>query len=238
MMTNGSVEKAMESTKSAQPPESFKSFPNTRPPDTLVKTYLQMKDWSQFRPSYLNYVNGIKIMCMDTADVGFYRFLYTSVGKPWRWRDREFKSDEEIEALLLDPGTSVHVLYVDGAPAGYIELVQHKERPRSRFFSTEIVYYGLRSAYIGRGLGKHLLSHGIAYAWNKGTQRLWVHISNLDGPHALDNYIKRGFKIYKVEKEPMPERYLYINPGESAPSRAMMQSTRIAVEKESMPEYS
>lgn len=208
MAINGTVEKATGSTKSAKPQVSSNSFPNIRLPDTLVTTYLQMTDWSHFRPAYLNYLGGMKLMCMATPDVAFYRFLYSSVGEQWRWRDRLSHSDEEIKTLLLDPGTSVHVLYVAGAPAGYIELAERKEGPTGRFFSTEIVYFGLRAAYIGRGLGKHLLSHGIAYSWNRGTQRLWVHTCNLDGPHALNNYIKRGFKIYRVEKEPMPERYL------------------------------
>jgi GNAT superfamily N-acetyltransferase len=208
MAITGSVEKATGSTKSSSLQVSSNSLPNIRLPDTLVTTYLQMTDWSQFRPAYLNYLDGIKLMCMGTPDVAFYRFLYSSVGEEWRWRERLSHSDEEIKALLLEPGTSVHVLYVNGVPAGYIELAERKEGPTGRFFSTEIVYFGLRSTYIGRGLGKHLLSHGIAYAWNRGTQRLWVHTCNLDGPHALNNYIKRGFKIYRVDKEPMPERYL------------------------------
>jgi Acetyltransferases len=208
MAINGSAERARASTKSGQPQVFSEPFPNTSLPDTLVTTYLQMTDWSEFRPAYLNYLDGIKLMCMETPDVAFYRFLYTSVGQQWRWRERLNQSDEEIEALLLAQGTSVHVLYVNGAPAGYIELVQRKEGSTGRFYSTEIVYFGLRPGYTGRGLGKHLLSHGIAYAWNKGTQRLWVHTCNLDGPHSIDNYIKRGFKIYKVEKQPMPESYL------------------------------
>lgn len=208
MAINGSVEKATGSTKSDPLQVSSNSLSNIRLPDTLVTTYLQMTDWSQFRPAYLNYLDGMKLMCMGTPDVAFYRFLYSSVGEEWRWRERLSHSDEEIKALLLDPGTSVHVLYVNGVPAGYIELAERKEGPTGRFFSTEIVYFGLRSTYIGRGLGKHLLSHGIAYAWNRGTQRLWVHTCNLDGPHALNNYIKRGFKIYRVDKEPMPEGYL------------------------------
>jgi len=208
MTIHGSIEKATGSTKSSPLQASSNSLPNLRLPDTLVTTYLQMTDWSQFRPAYLNYLDGMKLMCMGTPDVAFYRFLYSSVGEEWRWRERLSHSDEEIKALLLDPGTSVHVLYVHGVPAGYIELAERKEGPTGRFFSTEIVYFGLRSTYIGRGLGKHLLSHGIAYAWNRGTQRLWVHTCNLDGPHALNNYIKRGFKIYRVDKEPMPERYL------------------------------
>jgi len=208
MESISSVEKAAASTKIAQIPVSSNSLPAIAIPDTLVTTYLQMTDWADFRPAYLNYLAGIKVMCMDTPDVAFYRFLYSSIGKELRWRERLSQSDEEIEELLLVPGTSVHVLYVDGAPAGYIELAQRKDGPGSRFYSTKIAYFGLRPNYIGRGLGKHLLSHGIAYAWNKGTQRLWVHTCNLDGPYALNNYIKRGFKVYRVERKPMPECYL------------------------------
>lgn len=185
-----------------------KSLTSTPLPDTLVITYLQMTEPTHFRPAYLNYPEGIKVMCMDTPDVAFYRFLYTTVGKSWRWRDRLSYSDEEIKAILVAPGTSVHVLYIDGAPVGYIELVQRREGPSGYFYSTEIVYFGLRENYLRRGLGRHLLSHGIAYAWNKGTQRLWIHTSNLDSPYALDNCLKCGFKVYRVEKEPMPEYYM------------------------------
>lgn len=208
MAINGSVQKIMGSTKSIQPQVVSTSVSNIRLPDTLVTTYLQMTDWTQFRPAYLNYLDGIKVMCMETPDVPFYRFLYTSIGKQWRWRDRLSQSDEEIKTLLVAPGTSVHVLYVDGSPAGYIELAERKEGSTGRFFSTEIVYFGLRPTYMGRGLGKHLLSHGVAYAWNRGTQRLWVHICNLDGSRAFNNYVKRGFKIYRVDKQPMPKQYL------------------------------
>jgi GNAT superfamily N-acetyltransferase len=208
MAINGSVEKAVESSNSAQLLEPSESSPKITVPPILVTTHLQMADWSEFRPAYLNYPDGIKVMCMDAPDVAFYRFLYAAIGKHWRWYDRLSYSDEELETLLAAPGTSVHVLYVDGSPAGYIEMVQHPEGPSRRYHSTEVVYFGLRPSYIGRGLGKHLLSHGIAYAWNKGTQRLWAHTCNLDGPYALENYVKRGFKVYRVDKEPMPERYL------------------------------
>ena len=58
------------------------------------------------------------------------------------------------------------------------------------------------------GLGKHLLSYGIERAWEADIERLWLHTCNLDSPHALDNYLKRGFHIYKMHRQPMPERYL------------------------------
>jgi GNAT superfamily N-acetyltransferase len=206
MMFINSLNKVKKNLTSLQHPVSSKPLPE-KLPDTLVITYLQMKDWSEFRPAYLNYPDGIKVMCMDTPDVDFYRFLYTSIGKQWRWSDRLSFSDEQIKALLSVPGTSIHVLYVGGVPAGYIELAKHIENKSTKSHSTEIVYFGLRPSYLSRGLGKHLLSHGIAYAWNKGTQRLWVHTCNLDDSRTLENYINRGFKTYKIEKKPMPEHY-------------------------------
>lgn len=169
-------------------------------PETLVITYLEMTRRSAFRPAYLD-GDGFTVSRMQTPDVEFYRFLYSSVGKQWRWRDRLLISDETLAELLSDPQTTVDVLYVAGAPAGYIELVQRGD-------STNIAYFGLRPGYTGRGLGKHLLSWGIAQAWSSGAQRIWVHTCNLDAPQALENYIKRGFTVYDVREEPMPARYL------------------------------
>lgn len=168
-------------------------------PDTLVTSYLEMTQHSQFRPSYLNDPR-VKIIRMDRVDVSFYRFLYSEVGGPWRWRDRLVISLDELHSAIADPNVSVHVLYVDGVPAGYVELSKQGE-------STEVAYFGLRPDYMGRGYGKHLLSYGIARAWADGAERVFVHTCNLDGPHAMENYLKRGFCVYHTEEKPMPARY-------------------------------
>lgn len=169
-------------------------------PDILVTTYLQMTHPSQFRPAFLDNEHGVSVKKIEPLDVDFYRFLYRSVGEQWHWRDRLLLSDHELKALLNESLVNVHVLYVEAVPAGYIELAQSDD-------STKIVYFGLQPEYMGKGLGKHLLSYGIAQAWNTGAKRVWVHTCNLDGPYALDNYIKRGFSIYKVHEQPMPEHY-------------------------------
>lgn len=169
-------------------------------PDTLIVTHLEMNSRADFRPAYAQPDPRVTILRMDSVDVAYYKFLYRAVGDVWRWRDRLVISDDELQAALSQPGCSVHVLYVGGVPAGYIELLP--DGP-----NTEIVYFGLRPAYIGMGLGKHLLSYGIEQAWNEGAQRVWVHTCNLDGPHALENYQKRGFTIFNVVETPMPERY-------------------------------
>jgi len=168
-------------------------------PATLVTTYLHMTDRAMFRPAYSDSA-GVTISHMAHLDSEYYRFLYRSVGEMWRWRDRRHLSDQVLTMLLEDENTTVYVLYVDGVPGGYIELNRQSDE-------MEVAYFGLRPPFIGRGLGKHLLSYGVAHAWEMGAARVWLHTCNLDGPHALANYRARGFVVYHVTEEPMPQKY-------------------------------
>lgn len=169
-------------------------------PDILITTYLEMNRRSAFRPGYLPDSDHFVVLRMAVPDIAFYRFLYSAVGEQWRWRDRLRIPEEQLHATLSAPNISVDVLYTEGVPVGYIELAREDDE-------TEIAYFGLRPGYMGRGLGKHLLSWGIAQAWSDGARRVWLHTCNLDGPYALDNYLKRGFSVYRVVEEPMPAHY-------------------------------
>ena len=88
--------------------------------------------------------------------------------------------------------------YDRGTPAGYIELDGQDGGP------VEIAYFGLLPAFRGRGIGGHLLSYGTARAWDLAerwpgrapTERVWVHTCSLDGPHAMANYRRRGFRLF------------------------------------------
>jgi GNAT superfamily N-acetyltransferase len=168
-------------------------------PDMLVTHYLHMTDPSDFRPAFIDDPR-VTIIPMNMADVTFYRFLYSEVGRDYRWRDRLLIPLEELQSAISKPGVSVHVMYVNGVPAGYVELAAEGD-------VTEVAYFGLRSEFHGNGYGKHLLSYGIAKAWEGGAKRVWVHTCNLDAPYALSNYLKRGFRIYEVHETPMPSRY-------------------------------
>jgi len=168
-------------------------------PDTLVITYLEMTAPQQFQPSWID-DSSMAIRRLNRVDLGFYLFLYKEVGWELHWRDRLLMPPEELYQALASPHTSIYVLFYDEIPAGYVELSRQGE-------STEIAYFGLRQPYQGMGLGKHLLSFGIEQAWRDGAQRIYVHTCNLDGPHAMDNYLKRGFQVYHTESQPMPNRY-------------------------------
>ncbi|MEO8396249.1 MAG: GNAT family N-acetyltransferase [Chloroflexota bacterium] len=168
-------------------------------PDVLVTTYLQMTRREQFCPAFIQREN-VTLKPLTDPNIAFYKSLYTGVGGELHWRDRLLMPETELKAALSKPGTSIYVLYVANDPAGYIELVKEGG-------AIQINYFGLFPAYHGMGLGKHLLSYGIEQAWAQNADRVWVHTCNLDSPRALDNYLKRGFQIYKVHRYPMPEKY-------------------------------
>lgn len=137
------------------------------------------------------------------------RFLYASVGGDWYWLDRLSWSYDRWMTYLNRPEVQTWVAYVAGTPAGYIELEAQPEG------NVEIAYFGLLRSFIGRGIGKHLLSVGIEQAWKMNAQRVWVHTCSLDGAHALKNYQARGFQLYKEENlfEDLPDKPVGVWPG-------------------------
>src|SRR5262245_18879322 len=136
----------------------------------------------------------LRIEPVRGCHAAFYRFLYREVGSRYHWVDRAGWRDEEILRHLATPGLRLHVLYEDGAPAGYYELQDHADG------STEIAYFGLLPDYHGRGLGKGLLVDATRRAWGEGARRVWLHTCTLDGPAAVPNYRARGFQPFKEEK--------------------------------------
>jgi GNAT superfamily N-acetyltransferase len=144
--------------------------------------------------------SGLTIVHAVRPTVRWYRYLYGSTGGPWQWTDRTRLSDEDLAAIIGDPDVSVHVLYRDGVPVGYIELDRRPaEQPPG---SIEVAYFGLFPEALGQKLGPYLLSWGIHRAWDLGPRRVWVHTCSLDHPAALPLYQRLGFTIFHVEHEP------------------------------------
>jgi ribosomal protein S18 acetylase RimI-like enzyme len=73
-------------------------------------------------------------------------------------------------------------------------------------------FIGLMPQYIGRGYGGALLSHAVEEGWKYDTTRLWLHTCDLDSEAALNNYISRGFNVYREESawEEIPEKEEFI----------------------------
>ena len=100
--------------------------------------------------------------------------------------------DEGLLQLINAPNVEIFVMQYEGKDAGYAEV---KIEPSI----TEIAYFGLLPAYIGKGLGKLFLDWVIRQAWSYHPQSIRLDTCELDHPHALPNYLNRGFSIIRTE---------------------------------------
>lgn len=128
------------------------------------------------------------IMRADKMPVHFYRYLYETIGKPHHWMLRRMQSDQELHNLLQSDDVIIYLLYIDGCPAGFSEILCTK-LPET----AEILHFGLVPEYQGRGLAKFFLADIIAAAWSLGPKKLMIETNSLDSPRGLQLYQKMGF---------------------------------------------
>jgi GNAT superfamily N-acetyltransferase len=159
----------------------------------VTRTYLELAQPDDLNPARVD-DSLVRIDRVAECPASFYRYLYSEVGRFYHWTDRLPWTDDEIRAHLARPEITLWVMHRDGAPAGYFELERHPDG------STEIAYFGLIQEFLGRGLGKHLLTVAAEQAWSEGPVRVWLHTCTLDDAAAMPNYMKRGFKPLKQEK--------------------------------------
>ena len=127
------------------------------------------------------------IMRVPEIPLPFYRFLYLQVGKRWNWVDRLRMSDADLAGVLHDKRNTATVLYVNGAPAGFFELLQVDED------NVELSHFGMFEHALGLGLGKWFLLQTLYAAWNSNPTTVRVATNTLDHPRALQLYQRFGF---------------------------------------------
>jgi len=158
----------------------------------VLRTYLEMTERDALRQVRSPEPHA-RVERVTGCPASFFRYLYEEVGRNYHWVDHLGWTDDEWRARLASPAVSLFLLTVAGAPGGYFELERHPDD------SVEIAYFGLLPEFLGRGLGKYLLSQATEAAWALGPSRVWLHTCTLDDPAALPNYVARGFRAFKTE---------------------------------------
>ena len=125
----------------------------------------------------------------------FYRFLYEQIGRPHHWQARRKLDDDALAAIVHQERTEIHILYADGAPAGFFELALH-DLPST----VELVHFGLVPERQGMGLSPFLLSEAILAGFSHHPRRLILQTNSLDSPRALRLYQRAGFVPYAFEE--------------------------------------
>jgi GNAT superfamily N-acetyltransferase len=159
---------------------------------TVTTTFLEMRSPDQLRAKCCADPR-FRIAEVTTPLWQFNRFLYCTVGEPYRWFEKRTWTDQQWREYAESPALRTFAAYHDGTPAGYFEL-RHDDAG-----DVQIQYFGLLPAFVGKGFGGPLLTSAIREAWKMAPSRVWVHTCTLDHPQALANYQARGMQIYRVE---------------------------------------
>tara|TARA_B110000967_G_C18527165_1_gene383972 strand:- start:109 stop:615 length:507 start_codon:yes stop_codon:yes gene_type:complete len=127
-------------------------------------------------------------------DININKFFYRQIGKDHFWRDRLLWSDKEWSKYVDNNNLDTGIMKLDGELIGFFEQEFHKEKNE-----IELIQMGILKEYQGKKFGSFLLKYIVHKAFDKNVERVWVHTCSLDHRHALDNYLSKGFKIFKEE---------------------------------------
>ena len=160
---------------------------------SVRRTHLELRRPDELRPGRRP-GEPIELVHRRPITPAEYLRLYTLVGELWLWRDRLVWTEAELEHYLSSPDVHIWTAHLHDATAGYFELRQHVDR------SVEVMYFGLAPAFIGRGIGGWLLTRAAQEAFALGASRIVLNTCTLDAPHALPNYLARGFTIVSEDQ--------------------------------------
>lgn len=156
----------------------------------LVTTYhLQLKEKTLHQ---IDLQDSLSLVECREISPEFAHFLFNSVGGNWNWYSRLKWDYDTWRSYLARSNVRTWVLYSNGNPAGYFELVKHDD-------AVEVMFFGLLPQYYGKGLGTKLLNCATNEAWNWSAQSIWLHTCDEDHPNALQNYLNKGFVLMKEE---------------------------------------
>ena len=153
--------------------------PAAAPPK--LRTYLHMTASADLRPSR----HGGQVSLRETDDHALVSDLHRRIGADHGWPNAVQQSGvASPRRWLAEVGEEI---------VGYVAIAM----PADADF--EITTFGLVPEAIGRKLGGGFLTKSVHLAWSHGARRVWLHTNNRDHPHALPNYLARGFIVFKIE---------------------------------------
>jgi GNAT superfamily N-acetyltransferase len=126
--------------------------------------------------------------------------VWNRIGAPYGWTGRSTWSVAQWQQELARPGVKAWIALVEKEVAGFVELEAEPDG------DVGITYFGLVPEFVGRGFGGALLTLATELAWSltapggEPARRVWLKTSSRDHPHALPNYQRRGFRIFRTER--------------------------------------
>jgi len=159
----------------------------------VQRFFLELKKNKKLNQSIISPKN-VKVFLDTERDININKFFYKQVGKDHFWRDRLLWSDKEWSKYINNKSLVTGVMKIDNELIGFYEQEYHETKNE-----IELIQMGILKEYQGKKFGSFLLKYIINEGFNKNVERIWVHTCSLDHKYALDNYLSKGFKIFKEE---------------------------------------
>lgn len=155
-------------------------------PIDVTVTFLEMTAPLGHYPP-LPYNRNVALLKARGVPTHYYRYLIDRIGRKWHWVNALRLSDETLADKLAEPSRDIHVLHIDGVPAGMFEVAPHEDD------TVELVYFGMMDHATGQGIGRWFLGAALQHAWARKPAAVRVQTCTLDHPAALPLYQKMGF---------------------------------------------
>ncbi|MDB3982116.1 GNAT family N-acetyltransferase [Candidatus Pelagibacter sp.] len=159
----------------------------------VKRNYLEIKslqDLKEGKKPTGNY----SLKLLDPINFQINKFFYKNIGKKHNWVDRLTWSEEKWINYVSFKTVKTYVLKDNNELVGFFELIFHSGNNEY-----EIAYFGILEEYQNKKLGSFLLSKAIQKSFEQSVSRVWVHTCSLDHKNALNNYLNRGMKVFKIE---------------------------------------
>jgi ribosomal protein S18 acetylase RimI-like enzyme len=152
-----------------------------------INSLHNLKETSQISEDY-------SLILLDPINFQLNKFFYKNIGKNHKWIDRLVWTETQWIDYVSNKNVKTFIFKKKKNLVGFFELIIHLEKQE-----IEIAYFGLLEEYQNKKLGSYLLSQAIKKSFEYNINRVWLHTSSLDHKNALNNYIARGMKIFKIE---------------------------------------
>ena len=158
----------------------------------IIRNYLEIKSLKELN-EIINNDKNFLIRKLESNDFQLNKFFYKQIGKKYHWTDRLQWSDQKWINYVSYKKLYTFILQHNEDLVGYFELIHHDDKNE-----IEIAYFGILEKYYGKKIGGFLLSEAIKESFLFKVNRVWLHTCTLDHKNALQNYISRGMKVFKV----------------------------------------
>jgi len=137
----------------------------------------------------------VKIYLEKEKNININKFFYRQIGKDHFWRDRLLWTDKEWSKYINNKNLETGIMKINDNLIGFYEQEFHAVKNE-----IELIQMGILKEYQEKKLGSFLLQYIVCKAFARNVKRVWVHTCTLDHKHALNNYLSKGFNIFKEEE--------------------------------------